>query len=132
MTLTKHYTMAKNYLSTLLHAIISNSNPSQSPFQNVAGQSVPSSGGAWAVQQSEMANAVSKAAQAINGGTFGTTTIYNPNTMDYEHTDLHFSVRKVANGYTMQALGKTYIASNIEELKDLFTTEMVKHALEKK
>jgi len=124
--------MAKNYLSTLLHIITSNSptlNRSQSPYQNVAGQSDQTSIGAWAAQQSEMSGAL---AQAINGGTFGTTTIYNPNTMDYEHTDLHFSVRKVANGYTMQALGKTYIASNIEELKDLFTTEMVKHALEKK
>jgi len=129
MTLTKHYTMAKNYLSTLLHAIISNSNPSQSPFQNVAGQSGQTSAGAWAAQQSEMSGAL---AQAINGGTFGTTAIYNPNTMDYHHSDLDFSVRKVANGYTMQVLGKTYIASNIEELKDLFTTEMVKHVLEKK
>jgi len=129
MTLTKHYTMAKNYLSTLLHAIISNSNPSQSPYQNVAGQSGQTSVGAWVAQQSEMSGALT---QAIDGNSFGTTVNYNHNTMDYHHSDLDFSVRKVANGYTMQVLGKTYIASNIEELKDLFTTEMVKHVLEKK
>jgi hypothetical protein len=123
MMLTKHFTMAKNSLKSFMHVIYKNSQVSQpmiNPAQGVA---------QWG--QAEGGQMLDEAINKI--GITGSAAYAGMKISDsLRSNSVSFNVRKLSNGYLMDTPYGSYVARTVEELQDLFTTELVKNALENK